>query len=237
MKVTFISLFPDSVRSIVDASILGRAQKNGALDVAHVQIRDYALDKHRTVDDTPVGGGAGMVMRVDVVARAIAAVRADDPPVHVVLVDARGRPFDQQRAHALSAKSHIAFVCGRYEGIDARVERLVDEIVCVGDFILTGGELAALCITDAVVRLLPGVLNNGSSIVEESFSDRLLEHHQHTRPMQHDGHDVDLVLQSGDHKKIEDAHRADALKLTAARRPELFVQRKKRRRDDKIWGL
>jgi tRNA (guanine37-N1)-methyltransferase len=121
MKVTFISLFPESVRSIVDASILGRAQKSGALDVAFVQIRDHATDKHRTVDDNPVGGGAGMVMRVDVVARAIAAVRADDAHVHVILVDARGRPFDQSRAQALSHKTHLAFVCGRYEGVDARV--------------------------------------------------------------------------------------------------------------------
>lgn len=245
LKATFLTLFPDSLRGIVDASILGRAQKAGLLEVEAVDLRPFSPNKHRTVDETPCGGGPGMILRVDVVAAALRDTIARDDAARdagqrasrarrVVLLDARGALFTQADARRLAAYDHLVLVCGRYEGVDARVERYVDEIVSIGDYVLTGGELAALVMLDATVRLVPGVLGNDASSVDESFTQPLLEHRHYTRPVEHDGRSIPPVLLSGDHDRIARARRKDALLRTARVRPELFVMHKRTRADEKI---
>jgi tRNA (guanine37-N1)-methyltransferase len=231
MRVTILTLFPESLTSILDASILGRARKDGLVDVAAVDMRAFAGNKHNTVDDTPCGGGAGMVLRVDVVDRALASV---PQRTRTILVDARGRPFTQADARAWSQEQHLAIVCGRYEGVDARAEAYVDDVVSVGDYVLTGGELAALVIVDATVRLLPGVLGNAASSVHESHSDGLLEHRQYTKPIEHAGRSVPPVLLGGNHRDIDRARRKDSILMTRRRRPELLVAAKLSRADDKL---
>lgn len=231
---TFLTLFPESMGPILQSSILGRGQKAGLLSVDTIDLRDFSTNKHRTVDDSPAGGGPGMILRVDVIDGALAALRARHPQVHVVAVDARGAPFAQRDARRLSQKPHVAFLCGRYEGIDARAFALVDEVLSLGDFVLTGGELPALAMFDAAARLVPGVLGNDASAVDESFSAVLLEERQYTRPIVFKGRAVPPVLLSGNHKEIERARRKDALVLTAKLRPDLFTARDKRKADDKL---
>lgn len=228
LVASFITLFPESIRGVTDASILGRAQKAGLLEVETVQLRDFAEDKHRTVDDTPCGGGPGMILRFDVVSRALDDVIARDQARgegrrrRVIALEAAGPRFDQARAGELAEFEHLVFLCGRYEGFDARIHSRIDEVVSVGDFVLTGGELAALAVLDATARLVPGVLGNKESSEEESFTSGLLEHRQYTRPVEHAGLKVPDVLLSGDHKKIAAARRRDALARTQAVRPELL---------------
>lgn len=228
LTATFVSLFPDSVRSHTDTSILGRAQKSGRLAVKGVQIRDFATDKHRTVDDTPCGGGAGLVMRVDVVRAAIDAALEDSPVprarTRVIALDPTGVRFDNAQAKRLGQYAHLVFVCGRYEGFDARVYDAIDEAVSIGDFVLTGGELAATVVLDAVARFVPGVLGNAASHVDESHAAGLLEHRQYTRPVTHDGATVPAVLLSGNHAAIAEARAADALHRTRLHRPDLAAQ-------------
>ena len=219
---------------MLEASILGRARAAGIVDVETVQIRYFATDKHHTVDDPPAGGGAGMVMRVDVVCAAMDDVRKRDPQTHVILLDARGKLFSQRRARALARLPHIAFVCGRYEGIDARVEHFVDEVISVGDFVLSGGEIAALAVFDAVVRLLPGALGNEASSVDESHTTGLLEHRQYTKPKSFRGHDIPDVFFSGNHAAIAKERRTDSVRLTVERRPDLWVRRRERAHEDSL---
>ncbi len=234
LRATFLTLFPESLGPILQSSILGRGQKAGLLAVDTVDLRDFSTNKHRTVDDSPAGGGPGMILRVDVIAGALAALRARDPAVHVVAVDARGAPFAQRDARRLSRKPHVAFVCGRYEGVDARALDLCDEVLSLGDFVLTGGELPALAMFDAAARLVPGVLGNDASAASESFAAVLLEERQYTRPVVFQGRAVPPVLLSGNHKDIARARRKDALVLTAKLRPDLFTARDKRKADDKL---
>jgi tRNA (guanine37-N1)-methyltransferase len=232
MRFTVLTLFPESLSSMLDASILGRARAAGIVEVNAVDMRDFSTNKHRTVDDTPAGGGAGMVLRADVVKGAIESVTSRS---RTILVDARGKPFVQADARRFARESHIAIVCGRYEGVDARAEHYVDEIVSLGDFVLTGGELAALAIVDATVRLLPGALGNEASSVHESHgAEGLLEHRQYTRPVTFDGREIPAVLMGGNHRAIERARRRDSLRLTRERRPELFVKAKLTREDDEL---
>jgi tRNA (guanine37-N1)-methyltransferase len=219
-RFDLLTLHPDLVRAPLQASILGRAAAAGLLALRVVDIRDFSTDRHRTVDDAPYGGGAGMVMKVDVVARAIASVRA--PDTWVILLSAAGRRFDQRAAERLSACPHVVLVCGHYEGIDARVESLVDEEISLGDFVLTGGEIAALAVVDAVARLRPGVLGNAASPAEESFSAGLLEHPQYTRPRVWEGLAVPDVLLSGNHAAVAAWRRAAAEERTRTRRPDLW---------------
>ena len=203
-------------------SILGRAQQAGLIDVRIHDLRDWTEDKHRTADDTPYGGGAGMVMRVDVVDRGIEGVRI--PNSRVLLMDPAGKPFCQDDAARLAAFDQVVLICGHYEGIDARVrENLVDETVSIGDFVLTGGELPAMVITDAVARLLPDVLGNNASSVKESFADGLLEAPQYTRPRDYKGMGVPEVLLSGHHAKIEMWRKAASKALTEQVRPDLIA--------------
>ncbi len=185
-----------------------------------VNIRDYAFDKHGSVDDTPCGGGAGMVMRADVLGRAIAANHRGG---RILAMSPKGRPLTQQTVHQLSRESEISVVCGRFEGIDERVLEAFDiEEVSIGDYILTGGEQAAQIMFDAIIRLLPGVLGNAQSTMSESFEDCLLEYPQYTRPTEWEGRQVPEVLLSGHHKKIEDWRKEQAIKITGERRPDLL---------------
>ena len=214
-----LTLHPDLVRAPLGASIVGRAIDGGLVQVGVHDIREHGLGRHRTVDDTPYGGGAGMVMRVDVVADALRAVR--QPHSHVVLTAPTGQVFRQATAERLSGLPHVIFVCGHYEGIDARIETLVDEVLSLGDFVLTGGELAALAMVDAAVRLVPGVLGNADSARDESHTSGLLEYPQYTRPRTWEGLDVPEVLLSGHHGRIDAWRREQALALTRDRRPDL----------------
>lgn len=240
MRVTFLTLFPEMITPVAQASILGRAQEQGAFVVDAVQLREFSTDKHRTVDDRPAGGGAGMVLRIDVVKPAIddAVARSPAPRdrVRVVLPDARGRPFTQKIARQWSTDvDHLVFVCGRYEGVDARVFEFVDDVVSTGDIVLTGGELPALLMTDAVVRLLPGVLGNDASATHESHGDDgLLEHRHYTRPVRFAGKAVPPVLLGGNHKAIDQARSKDALLLTRRHRPDLFALRRRQKGEQKL---
>ncbi len=217
------SVFPQLVDGALAASVIGRARDNGQIDLRLHDPRDHATDNHRSVDDTPFGGGAGMVMRPDVLA---ASIRAAEPPRPLLALTAAGRPFDQAMARELAAGDGFSLLCGRYEGIDQRLlDTEVDGEVSIGDFVLAGGEVAAAVIIEAVGRLLPGVLGNAESIEEESFSSGLLEYPHYTRPAEFEGVEVPPVLKSGNHGAVERWRRAMSLKRTVERRPDLIEAR------------
>ena len=217
-----LTLFPKMIVPYVSESILGKAQERGHIAINVSDIRDFAADRHRVTDDTPSGGGAGMIMKVDCLVSAIEAARTRHPNGRSILMSPRGGTFNQSHAKRLAAESSLILVCGRYEGGDERVMRYVDEEISVGDFVLTGGELAALCLIDAVSRLVPNVLGNANSIATESFEDGLLEHPQYTRPAEFRGDRIPAVLMSGDHLRVARWRRWKRLHLTAERRPDLF---------------
>lgn len=222
MRFDLLTLHPSMCEGPLGQSILGRARQAGLIDVRVHDLRDWTEDKHRTADDTPYGGGAGMVMRVDVVDRGIEEVRI--PNSRVLLMDPAGKPFSQADAARLADFDQVVLICGHYEGIDARVrENLVDETVSIGDFVLTGGELPAMVITDAVARLLPDVLGNNASSIKESFADGLLEAPQYTRPREYKGMEVPEVLLSGHHAKIETWRKETSKALTEQVRPDLIA--------------
>jgi tRNA (guanine37-N1)-methyltransferase len=222
-RVTVLTLYPEMFPGTLGLSLAGRALENGAWSLETVQIRDFATDRHRTVDDTPAGGGAGMVMRADVLARAIdhAAPANDMRPR--LLMSPRGRPLTQARVRELAVGPGAVIVCGRFEGVDQRIidARGLEEI-SVGDYVLSGGEPAAMVLLDAVVRLLPGVMGNEASGGEESFENGLLEHPHYTRPQEFEGRPIPDVLTSGNHARIAAWRRAEAERLTAERRPDLL---------------
>jgi tRNA (guanine37-N1)-methyltransferase len=221
LRFDILTLFPDMCRAPLGHSILGRAQEQGLIEIGLHDIRAHGLGRHRVVDDTPYGGGSGMVMRVDVVEAALEPVR--QPHSHVVLMDPTGRRFDQGIAHRLSQEEHLVLICGHYEGVDGRVaEHLVDESISIGDFVLTGGELAAMVLVDSVARLRPGVLGNAESLAEESFNDGFLEAPCFTRPRQHRGWSVPEVLLSGHHGRILEWRRERSRQITSERRPDLI---------------
>ena len=221
MRVDILTLFPGMFVGPFDESILKRAREAGLLQLNLVDIRDFATDRHRTVDDTPYGGGPGMVMKPGPIFAAIEAVRSADS--RVILLSPQGRLFEQAMAIELSTLPHLVLICGHYEGVDERVrEHLVDEELSIGDYVLTGGELAAMVLVDAVARLLPGVLGAGDSIVEESHSSGLLEYPQYTRPAEFRGWRVPDILLSGNHAEIARWRRRRALERTRARRPDLL---------------
>jgi tRNA (guanine37-N1)-methyltransferase len=223
MRFDVLTLFPSMVEGPLRHSILGRALEAGHFELGVHDIRAHGIGRHKVVDDTPYGGGSGMVMRADVVDAALAAVRRPDSLV--LLTDPSGRRFDQAMARELSALPHIVLVCGHYEGIDARVrEHLVDGCVSIGDFVLTGGEYAAMVVVDATARLLPGVLGNADSLRDESFGAGrgLLEYPHYTRPRSYRGWDVPDVLVSGHHARVEAWRRSEARARTEALRPDLL---------------
>jgi len=212
-------------------SIIQRAWEEGLLDLRVHDLRDYSLNKHRKVDDTPFGGGVGMVMNVEPIARVVAAIKKEVPETRTILLSPGGRPFDQEKAWELSRLPSLTLICGRYEGIDERVRlHFVDEEISIGDYILTGGEIPAMVLVEAISRLVPGVLGDPESTVEESFAGDLLEYPQYTRPRDYQGFKVPEILISGDHKKIRDWQKAEAVKKTARVRPDLL---KKNKQQDK----
>ena len=221
-----VTLFPELFEGIVSASLLGKAIAAGVLAVKVTNLRDFGKGRHRSVDDTPYGGGPGMILGVEPVAAALQAITAARGPSHRVLLSPQGQVFDQKRAQALSRLSRITFVCGRYEGLDERVgQALCDEQLSVGDYVLAGGELAAAVIIEATARLVPGVLGCGMSASDESFSQARLEYPQWTRPEVWQGLAVPSVLLSGDHQAIARFRLREAAHRTRDRRPDLLTQR------------
>ena len=221
MLFEILTLFPEAVEGYLASSILGRAQEAGLVDVRVTNVRDFTTDKHRTADDRPFGGGDGMVMKPEPLAKAI----RNALPGRVALTSPRGRPFDQVKAKELAGGGKLILVCGRYEGVDQRlIDLLVDEEISAGDYVLTGGELPALIILDAVARLIPGVLGGENSAGEDSFSEGLLEYPHYTRPRLFENRQTPQVLLSGDHESIRRWRRRESLRLTLLRRPELLAQ-------------
>ena len=219
LEIDILTLFPAMIEEPLRASIPGRILERGLATVRVHDLRGFGLGRHRSVDDTPYGGGAGMVMRVEPVVAAIDSVRR--PESTVILLDPGGDVFSQARAADLATREHLVFVCPRYEGVDERIRSFVDLELSIGDYVLTGGELPALVVIDAVLRLLPGAIDDAST-AEESFSDGLLEYPQYTRPPSFQGMDVPPILTSGDHGAVAAWRRERALERTRARRPDLL---------------
>jgi tRNA (guanine37-N1)-methyltransferase len=223
MRIDVFTIFPEYLEAPLRSSLLGRAREHGVLDVRVHDPRDHATDPHRSVDDTPFGGGAGMVMTPEPL---FAAVEAVDPPRPLLLLSAAGRRFDQKVATHLAAGSGFSLLCGRYEGVDQRVaDHLCDDELSVGDYVLAGGEAAALVVIEAVARLVPGVMGNTESGDDESFGDGLLEYPQYTRPAEFRGWAVPEELRSGNHARVARWRKAQALRRTLDRRPDLLGPR------------
>jgi tRNA (guanine37-N1)-methyltransferase len=229
-RASVISIFPDMFPGPLGLSLAGKARQKGIWSLDAVDLRDFATDRHRTVDDTPAGGGPGMVMKPDVIARAVDAVATDDRPR--LLMSPRGAPLTQRKVMSLAQGPGVVVLCGRFEGVDERViaGRNLEE-VSVGDYVLSGGEVAALVLIDACVRLLPGVMGQEGSLAEESFADGLLEYPQYTRPQLWEGQAIPEVLVSGDHAKVAAWRRAEAERLTGMRRPDLWAAHLARKRE------
>jgi tRNA (guanine37-N1)-methyltransferase len=222
MKFHILTLFPEMFSGVLSLGVTGRAVENGILDVKLYNIRDYATDRHRTVDDAPYGGGAGMVMKVEPIAGCIEAVRKSAPDARLLLASPGGKPFDQKMAAGLAADGEVIILCGRYEGVDERVKELFSAVeFSIGDYVMTGGEIAAMVVVDAVARLVPGVLGSDESAGDESFSDGLLEYPQYTRPPEFRGMKVPDMLLSGNHSEIARWRREKSIQKTRMVRPDL----------------
>ena len=220
LKVNVLTIFPELFPGFLGSSLTGRALEEKKVELNAINIRDYALDKHKSVDDTPCGGGAGMIMRPDVLGRAIDANHSKG---RIIYMSPRGKSLTQAKAKELSKEEELTIICGRFEGIDERIiEAYNIEEISIGDYILTGGEQAALIMLDAVIRLLPGVLGNEASIEDESFENNLLEYPQYTRPIEWEGRPVPEVLLSGHHKNIEEWRKQMAEATTKDKRPDLY---------------
>jgi tRNA (guanine37-N1)-methyltransferase len=223
LRIDVLTIFPDLIRPWTQASLIGRAGEAGVLEVRVHDLRSGASDVHRSVDDSPFGGGAGMVLGAEPLFRVVEAVH---PPRPLLLLGPGGRRFDQAWAEELAEGTGFSLLCGRYEGVDQRVaEHLVDGELSIGDFVLAGGEVAALAVVEAVARLVPGVMGNDLSALEESFSGGLLEYPQYTRPAVFRGWEVPEILRSGDHGRVARWRRAQAIARTQARRPDLIAAR------------
>ncbi|MFX3624633.1 MAG: tRNA (guanosine(37)-N1)-methyltransferase TrmD [Ectobacillus sp.] len=227
MKIAILTLFPEMFTGVFGSSILKKAQEKEAVQINVINFREYSTNKHGSVDDYPYGGGAGMVLApqpiFDAVAELSAAIKTKP---RIILMCPQGERFTQRKAEELAKEEHLIFICGHYEGYDERIrENLVTDEISIGDFVLTGGELAAMVITDSVVRLLPEVLGNEQSHIEDSFSTGLLEHPHYTRPAEFRGMKVPDVLMSGNHKKIEEWRHKESLRRTFLRRPDLLENR------------
>ena len=223
MKIDIMTLFPEMINAVMRESIIGRAQDKSLVEVKATNIRDYALDKHHKADDAPYGGGRGQVMLAEPLYLCHEALSGGEH-VHTVFLSAQGAPFNQEKARELLAKEHFILVCGHYEGFDERIFNWVDEKLSIGDYVLTGGELPALIVMDAVARFIPGVLGKMASAVEDSFSTGLLEYPQYTRPVEFEGLEVPEVLRNGNHALINRWRRKEALKATYLHRPDLLAE-------------
>ncbi len=225
MIITILTLFPDFFATPLQQSILKRAREGGHVEYRVVDIRDYCRDKHKTADDTPFGGGPGMVLKPEPLSRAIESAREYSPSSECIYLTPKGTSFHQKTAEELARKEHFILLCGRYEGIDERIrQHWVDREISIGDYILSGGESAALVVIDAVVRLIPGVLGNEQSLDDESFSPYLLDHPHYTKPAEFKGYRVPDILLSGHHEKIQRWRLEKAREETRKRRPDLYKE-------------
>jgi len=234
MIFDILTLFPDMFRSPLAGSILEKAREAKLITVNLFNIRDYAEGKHRVTDDDPYGGGTGMIMKPEPIIRGIKAIQSGHPEARVILMTPQGTPLRQEVVRRLAQLSHIILVCGRYEGVDERVRAVVDEEISIGDYVLTGGEPAALVMIDAIARLIPGVLGNEGASEDDSFSRGLLEYPQYTRPRSFEGREVPEILLSGDHQSIERWRKREALRRTWERRPDLLTRAGLSDEDQKI---
>jgi tRNA (guanine37-N1)-methyltransferase len=224
MRIDLLTLFPEFFLSPLSQSMLQRAQNLGAIHFRVINLRDFAPDRHQVTDDRPFGGGPGMVLKIEPLVRAIRAVRQDDPQERVILMSPQGPLFCQDKARELAGMEHLLLICGHYEGVDDRIRLYIDEELSIGDYILTGGEIPALVVVDAVTRLLPGVLGGEGATDEESFQTGLLEYPHYTRPREFEGQEVPEVLLSGDHRRIARWRRQEALRRTLRLRPDLLAR-------------
>lgn len=236
MRIDIITLFPSMFRGPFDESIIKRARKKGILEINLHNLRDFTGDRHRTVDDLPYGGGAGMVMKPEPLFRAVEKVKEERRSSwKVILLSPQGQPFAQEKAKELAQEEGLIFICGHYEGVDERVrEHLIDEELSLGDFVLTGGELAAMVIVDAIARMLPEVLGCKDSIREDSFYQTLLDHPHYTRPAEFRGWKVPGVLISGNHQKIREWRKKKKLENTFKKRPDLLKTAKLSREEEEM---
>ncbi len=221
MKITILTLFPEMIDPIINASILKRAKDNSLIEFQIVNFRDFSTNKHKTVDDTPYGGGSGMVLAVEPIYLALQSLDIDTLS-HKILLTPQGKTFNQQVAKELLKEEHLVFICGHYEGFDERVRAYVDAELSLGDFVMTGGEIAAMAMIDAVVRMIPGVLGSQESFEKDSFYNDVLDYPQYTKPREFNGLVVPEVLLSGDHAKIEKWRKEMQEKRTKERRPDLI---------------
>lgn len=218
MKISIVTLFPEVFNPILNTSILKRAQAKSLVEFELINLRDFGGGKHQIVDDRPYGGGAGMVLKADVLAKALNNIKS-----RIILTSASGKPYKQRDAQRLSNHDHIVIICGHYEGVDERfIENYVDEEISIGDYVLTGGEIPAMVIVDSIIRLIPGVLEKPASTQNESFSEGLLEYPQYTRPEEFEGKKVPKILLSGNHAQIEKWRKEQSLKKTQKIRPDLI---------------
>lgn len=224
MKISILTLFPDMFAGPFTQSIIKRAIQNNFVSVRYINIRDFASDKYKSVDGHPYGGGVGMVLRADVVDRALKSIRNHESGImeKTILLDAGGTTYTQKKARELSKIDHLILVCGHYEGVDERIRSLVDEEISIGDYVLTGGEIPAMVIADSVVRLIPGVLSKKDATVSESFTGPLLEYPQYTEPREFNGMNVPDVLLSGNHAAIKDWQQKEAASRTRRKRKDLL---------------
>ncbi|WIV10840.1 tRNA (guanosine(37)-N1)-methyltransferase TrmD [Proteiniborus sp. MB09-C3] len=222
MRIDVLTLFPEMFFNFLDASIVGRAVNSNIARINCIDIRDFSKDKHRRVDDYPFGGGPGMVMGPEPIYNAINSVKSEKS--RIICLSPKGRTYNQEIANKLSLEEHIVLLCGHYEGIDNRViENYIDDEISIGDYVLTGGEIAAMAVIDSIIRLLPGVLNNQESYMDESYFNGLLEYPHYTRPRIFNGIEVPEVLLSGNHEKINQWRKYQSLKITYERRPDLLA--------------
>lgn len=226
MKISILTLFPEMFDSPLKCSLIGKAIERGIIQIDVINLRDYALDKHKQVDDYPYGGGAGMVIKADVALRALRELRRVDPEARTILMSPAGRTLSQELARELAREEKLLVLCGHYEGIDERVLTEIDDQVSIGDYILTGGETAALVLIEVVVRLVPGVLGSEVSIDDESFNEGLLEYPQYTRPRQVGDLEVPAVLLSGNHEEIRRWRKKESIRKTLLMRPDLLLKKR-----------
>jgi len=234
MIFDILTLFPEMFHSPLEESILGKARDAGLIQVNLVNVRDYAEGRHRVTDDYPYGGGKGMIMKPEPIIKGIKAIQAGNPEARVILMTPQGTPLRHEVVKRLAQLAHLVLICGRYEGVDERVRDVADEEISIGDYVLTGGELTALVVIDAISRLIPGVLGDEGASEDDSFSQGLLEYPQYTRPRAFEGRKVPEVLLSGDHQAIERWRRREALRRTWERRPDLLSQAGLSDEDQKI---
>ena len=239
MRIDIMTLFPDMCETVLSESIIGRARKTGKVEIVCTDIRDFSGNKHNKVDDSPYGGGMGMIMAAPPIYSCYKSLYGEnEPKPHLIYMSPKGKTLDQKRVRELAELDRIVILCGHYEGIDERIiEEIVDEEISVGDYVVTGGELPAMILTDAVCRMLPKVLSEDICFEDESHFDGLLEYPQYTRPPLFNGREVPPVLLSGDHAQIADWRRLKQLETTRDRRPELFESLVLSKKDCKLLGL